>query len=717
MRLGMIVIAAALILASVFAPAFAHAEPKVIILGFDGMDPVLTQKFMDEGLMPNASKLAAQGHYSKLATSNPSASPVAWSSFAVGGNAARHGIFDFLRRMPGSYYPEFAMVTPSEKPLLPSQGLRYGIGIGAGLLAFFLIFVLLRFVAKSTPIRLGVALVVGGVAGGFATFAILTWVPSSLPIPIFNRLGNAFWEIAGEAGIKTTAIRMPNTFPSKATPNVKLLAGLGIPDVRQTNGTYTMYSSEKEASGDTEMGGRLVPVSVLGDRVESKILGPKNFTMKDKPGVKSLPDTTAPFTVKIDRASKSAQITVQGVTQRVEMGKFSDFFTVEFTLNPLLKLQGIAKFALIAIEPEFRLYLTPVNFNPAKMPPNVRISNPANFSAQLAGANGLYKTLGWQEETWALNELQITEELFLDDLYRIMGRIEKIIVSELEKKDSRLFVGVFEGTDRLQHMFWRYWDEKHPLYDSTDAQTHLGEFSKMYREVDRIIGVVMNRFVDDDTLFMVVSDHGFQSFRKAVNINTWLVENGFMTLKGQENVRDRNLDDLFGQGEFWPNVDWSRTKAYHLGLGQVYINLFDREPEGSVMKTDYEALQNELRQKMLAFLDPEDGTPVFKDVYRRQDIYKGPAYDFAPDIILGFNEGYRVSWQSSLGGIPKGLIAPNDRKWSGDHCSVDPSLTAGIIFTNRKVTKAEPSIFDIAPTVLQTFSLKGGDDIDGKPLF
>ncbi|MCZ7584852.1 MAG: alkaline phosphatase family protein [Deltaproteobacteria bacterium] len=423
-----------------------------------------------------------------------------------------------------------------------------------------------------------------------------------------------------------------------------------------------------------------------------------------------------PFTVKIDRAAHKASITVQGVTQTIGEGEFSDFFTFTFKLNPLIKLEGLAKFALLETDPDFRLYLAPVNFSPANPPPTVRLSTPQDFVKQLTKEVGLFKTLGWQEETWALNEMQIGEDLFLDDLFVTMADIEKIIVNELEKRDWRLFIGVFEATDRLQHMFWRYLDPAHPLYDPKEAALRERAFAKLYGEVDRVIGLVMDKYVDGETHFIVMSDHGFRSFRKAVNINTWFVENGFMALKGMDNVRDRNLDDLFGQGEFWPNVDWARTKAYHLGLGNIYLNLFGREPQGAVHRVDYEKVQQEIRAKLRELRDPEDGRPVVVDVYPRQDIYRGPAFDFAPDLIIGFAEGYRISWQSALGGIPKGVVVPNDRKWSGDHCSIDPSLTSGVILSNRKPTK-EPHIYDIAPTALKVFGLPPSEEMDGKPLY
>ncbi|MCB9488500.1 MAG: alkaline phosphatase family protein [Deltaproteobacteria bacterium] len=692
------------------ASAAQAAESKFIILGFDGMDPMLTEKFMAEGKMPNLKKLAEQGTYKKLITTTPSASPVAWSAFSVSGNPGKTGIYDFLRRMPGTYFPEFAMVSPSTKPLLPNDGTRYAISGVVGVVLAVLLFFLAKLATKSRAARAVIALVAGGVATGMTVFVFKTWVPKELPLPVLNRMGKTFWSVAGEAGINSTIIRVPVTFPAEDFPNGKLLSGLGVPDVRQTNGTFTVWETKRHNTTDTEMGGKLIQVQVVGNRVDTYLLGPKNFTVEGKPDVK------LPFSVEIDAADKAATIHVGEQTQTVAEGEFSDFFTFDFKLNPIIGLQGIAKFALISTDP-FKLYLAPVNFSPKKQPPTVRISTPKDFAAALAEDHGLYKTLGWQEETWALNENQIDETLFLADLKENFQQFEDILMDQIGQDDWRLFVWVTEATDRLQHMFWRYLDPKHPMYDEAQAEKFRGAFGELYHAVDTLIGKVMEQYVNDDTHLIILSDHGFQSFRKAVNINTWLVENGYMTLKGQEDVRDRNLDDLFDQGEFWPNVDWSRTKAYHLGLGQMYLNVFDREPNGIVPKEEYEALQEELRQKLMAFTDPEDGTPVFLGVYRRQDLYHGPAYDFAPDLFLGFNQGYRISWQSALGSVPKGLIVDNDRKWSGDHCSVDTSLTRGIFFSNLPINKDEPEIYDIAPTVLKTLGVAIPDDYDGKPLY
>jgi predicted AlkP superfamily phosphohydrolase/phosphomutase len=216
---------------------------------------------------------------------------------------------------------------------------------------------------------------------------------------------------------------------------------------------------------------------------------------------------------------------------------------------------------------------------------------------------------------------------------------------------------------------------------------------------------------------MIVSDHGFHSWRKAVHLNTWLVQKGYMTLQGQV-PGEKKLDDLFGGGEFWENVDWSRTRAYAMGLGQIYFNLRGREGRGIVSPgQEYTALAGELSVRLRnELIDPDSGQPIVRAVYKRDDVYSGEYLGDASDLQVGFEEGYRVSWQTTLGGSPQGIVEPNIRKWSGDHGGYDFATTAGVLVTNRPLLDGAPRIIDIAPTVLQFFGITPPAGLDGKAL-
>jgi predicted AlkP superfamily phosphohydrolase/phosphomutase len=215
---------------------------------------------------------------------------------------------------------------------------------------------------------------------------------------------------------------------------------------------------------------------------------------------------------------------------------------------------------------------------------------------------------------------------------------------------------------------------------------------------------------------MVMSDHGFHSFRRGVNLNTWLVQNGYMAFEGRLDDK-KGLEDLFGRGKFFEGVDWSRTKAYAVGLGQIYFNLRGREGQGVVSAgSEYKALQDEIRGKLLQLKDPDTGEVVFRDIYKRDDIYKGEYLQNAPDLQVGFNDGFRVGWQDTLGGVTRAVVENNNRKWSGDHCATATEISGGVFFSNRKINTATPHIMDLSPTVLKLLGAPIPSDVDGKPL-
>jgi predicted AlkP superfamily phosphohydrolase/phosphomutase len=254
------------------------------------------------------------------------------------------------------------------------------------------------------------------------------------------------------------------------------------------------------------------------------------------------------------------------------------------------------------------------------------------------------------------------------------------------------------------------------MYDA-ELEKNFGEaILHVYQRMDRFVGVVRAKYVDRNTLFVVCSDHGFSSFRKGVNINTWLVKNGYMKLKGQDDHR-YNLRDLFGGGDFFTNVDWSGTRAYALGLGLIFINLAGREAKGTVQPgAEYEQLCREIADRFRELRDPEDGAEVVKDVYLGREVYRGQRLNEAPDLVLGFASNYRVSWQTALGGVPPEVIEYNMEKWSGDHCSIDRRLVPGVLFANRRIALVDPELRDLAPTFLQFLGCPVPDEYEGRNL-
>jgi predicted AlkP superfamily phosphohydrolase/phosphomutase len=376
----------------------------------------------------------------------------------------------------------------------------------------------------------------------------------------------------------------------------------------------------------------------------------------------------------------------------------------------------MTQFHLAEAGDELRLYASPVNFHPDAPP--VPISSPAGLAADLSERLGRFRTLGWAEATWPLNEGRMDEDTFMEDLYRAFDDRAQVILDRLIRADWDLLVGVIESPDRVQHMMYRLIDPSHPMYDTALAARHGDAILRVYRRADTFIAEVLEH-LDPGTALMIVSDHGFHSWRQAVNLNTWLVQEGYMTLEGQA-PGEKTLDDLFsGSGEYWENVDWSRTRAYAMGLGQIYFNLRGREAQGTV-SPGREALElsRELDTRLRTRLvDPATGAPIVNAVYARDDVYSGEFLANAADLQVGFAEGYRVSWQTTLGGAPPGIVYPNLTKWSGDHGSFDYQTTAGVLITNRPISTDAPRIIDIAPTVLAFFGLTPPAGTDGRSIY
>jgi len=651
-----------LVLSDTPLPAQTEPRQRVYVVGFDGMDPTVTERLMAEGKLPNLSWMKEHGAMRRLETTNPAQSPVAWSAFSTGMNPGKTRIYDFLKRNPYTYYPDFSTVT----------------------------------------IQRG-------------TFA-LGFLPTKAPTVTNNRKGTTFWQIASGRGVKATVLEAPINFPPEKLQNGVLLSGLGVPDIRGTMGTFSYWATNATSLGDTEMGGKVARIQVdASGRARSVVHGPRNPLAKRSADGR-IPDLTVPVEFQRVRGSPgSVKISLQGRTRTTRQGTWSDWYPISFTVAPLISVRGIARFHVVEAFPELRVYFSPINFDPRKPP--IPISQPPSFSAEAAARVGLYKTLGWPEDTWALNEEAIDERVFLEDLHFTFDRQRALVWDTLERTDPDLFVTVFQSTDKVQHMFWRLIDPEHPMYNRRLAAQYGDAIDRVYMRADTLVGRFLEKARARDATLLVLSDHGFSSFRKAVNINTWLVRNGYMTLKGTDPVRDRNLEDLFGRGTFWPNVDWSKTRAYALALGQIYVNVRGRERYGIVEPgAEYEALRKELIQKFGDLRDPETDARVVRRVFPRDELYKGPYFKEAPDLVVGFERGYRVSWQTSLGGIPPEVFEANERRWSADHCSIDPAQVPGVLFSSRPLGSPGARIIDVAPTVLTRLGITPPTDMDGVDL-
>lgn len=622
-----------------------RTRQKVVIVGLDGLSPMLLQKFMDKGLLPNFRKLKESGTFRTLGTTTPPISPVAWSSFITGCNPGRHNIFDFLTRDPKTYMPVLALAEV-EKPAKTLSLGKYRIPLSkAGITAY--------------------------------------------------RKGSTLWGVLGKHGIPGIVIRVPVTFPPD-TFSGRILSSMGVPDLRGTQGTFSSYTS-LDGAEEKNTGGERFYVRVLNNKVKGLLRGPDNALLKHPEPL------TVPFTVHLNPAGGTATISLQGKETPLKVGEYSEWIPVTFKMGLGIKVHGICRVLLKSVSPDFQLYVSPINIDPER--PALPISYPLIYSLYLSKVIGRFSTLGLAEDTWALNENVLDDASFLDQCYINHEDRENMLFHELKRFKKGLLCCVFDTTDRIQHMFWRDIDPAHPMHKN-GSEADFTVFEDLYKRMDNLVGRLMEK-IDQDTLFMVISDHGFGSFRRGINLNSWLYRNGFLTLAESSDGKS---------GELFENVDWSRTRAYALGLSGIFINQKGREARGIVQSgLETEKVKNEIIQKLTALKDDKFDQIAISNVAKREDIYSGPSTENAPDLIVSYREGYRASWGSVMGGISSEIIEDNMKAWSGDH-SLHPDHIPGVFLCNRRMVSHKIRIMDLAPTLFKEFGVPIPIEIDGRPV-
>jgi len=509
----------------------------------------------------------------------------------------------------------------------------------------------------------------------------------------------AFWQYTSRARVPAIIINCPLTFPPDKVYG-RMLSGMGVPDLLGTEGTFTFYTSEPLLE-EKDIGGKVFQIS-KSNSMKLNLIGPRIDSLMGE-----TENMSVPFQV-ILKEKDVLRIKYQSQDFELKKGVWSGWKYVTFSLG-LKKIKGILQFYLVETHPDFKLYISPINFDPRD--PLFPISFPKNYCKELVKNIGLFHTQGMPLDTWAVNEKRLSEDALLFQANEIFKENTSILNFELNRFKRGVFFYYFGLSDTIQHMFWRYRDPGHPLYEKDAPQEYKDAIETWYERMDEVLGRVMQRLDNKDTL-IVLSDHGFNTFRRAAHINSWLRENGYLYL---------NKTDTKVGSELLRDVDWSRTKAYAIGFGAIYINKQGREHNGIVWSgEEAERLKEDISRKLRLWMDPKDNRAVVNKVYFSQEIFSGRFQDEAPDLYVGFNPGYRASWQTALGGCPEELMEDNLKKWSGDHL-FDPALIPGVIFTNRKIIKDNPSIWDICPTILQIVGFNERElkkcGFDGKPLF
>jgi predicted AlkP superfamily phosphohydrolase/phosphomutase len=571
-------------------------------------------------------------------------SPVAWSSFSTGTEPSRHNIFDFLDRDRRTYLPILSSVRVGSVKKFLSVG-RYRIPLEKPEL---------RLLRKSKP----------------------------------------FWAILGEHRVWSTVLRVPVTFPPTKFRGAELSA-MCLPDLLGTQGTFLLYTT-RPAGARFKEGGIRIGIDVLGNRVQTSIRGPENTFRAGSPPLE------LPLRVQLDRANRRAHVEVGAEKVELELGRLSDWVTLKFPAAPAITVSGLTRLMLLEMDEHVSLYLSPLNIDPDR--PAMPMSHPSYYATYLAKRIGPYSTLGLAEDTWALNEGVIDDGTFLQQAYDIDRERQSMFFAGLERLQRGTLVCVFDATDRIQHMFWRYLEEGHPAGAGRDTAVHRDAIRDLYKHNDELVGRVMAKLEDGDVL-MVISDHGFTSFRRGVNLNAWLQREGYLVMKPEGDA----------SAEWLRDVDWTLTRAYCIGLTGMFLNLQGREAQGTVAPADAAALKAEIIGKLSGLRDGECDEIGIREVFDTRALYAGPYVENAPDFLIGYNRGYRVSWDSATGVVGGPIFEDNVKAWSGDHC-IDPRLVPGVFFCNRNVDAEEPALIDIAPTALRLFGIEPPAYMDGRPL-
>jgi len=752
------------ILGACDAKPSAHQQA-VIVLGFDGMDPRLTEQMMDEGRLPNFARLRDQGSFKPLQSVTPPQSPVAWATFATGLNPGGHGLFDFIHRDPAppdmksgvKPYSAMSRTVPEESWLASALSWVFGDSIGWG--------------DYDIPLR-------------SSRHELL-------------RHGTPFWEHITRAGVPAWVYRLPANFPADGPSEGSLFAltDMGTPDLSDTLGEFSFYTNDPEFDFNRPItGGKAYAVQVIDGMVlpartvasgtvksmvsptefvfqgwtrlerrldgyagcvavfsrgtepgecmravtsvdvesrritleaapdvelkpglliklytRCKFNGPPNPAVRKASATASTPRAQTDFTVYIDPDPAAAIACIEFGDQKaiLRQGEWSGWYPVEFPIaygrfmgTVLPPAKGMCRFYLKQLRPHVALYVSPFNYDP--LDPVIPISFPKGFSAAVAEVTGRYYTQGLPENTKALTHHVLTRDEFLQQADIVADERDRLLTYALNHFGGGFLFFYYGGTDLVAHMFWAMRDPEHPGVTPKDREKYLHAVEDYYIRADRMLGRTLDRH--SEALVLVVSDHGFESFAKGFNLNTWLAQNGYA-------VQARPGDPAMPL-----NFDFTRTRAYGLGLNGLYVNLKGRERDGIVEPADRQSLLDEITRGLLRATDPVTGRKVVKEVYRGDSIYKGPYVAIAPDLQVGYWRGYRASWETILGSFPEKLVEDNLDAWGADHCIATDEVP-GVILSNRPIAVESPGLIDLAPTVLRALGLAVPAEMEGRSIF
>lgn len=634
----------------------AKTDAKTIVLGIDGMDPKLLRRYVDQGALPTFQRFLQSARFGELGTTMPPQSPVAWSSFITGTNPGGHGIFDFVHRDPAAFLPYLSTT---------------------------------RSFGSDSKLSIG------------------EWcIPLDSGRVELMRYGRPFWSILEQHGIPATIFALPANFPVIEAGPVESISGMGTPDLLGTYGTFSLISEVDVPGAQEWSGGRLLRVHPINHTFSTVLEGPSNSFRKDGAAAQ------LPITISRDPWDALVKIDIAGEQLVLKQGEWSEWIPLRFEFIPLFaSVGGMVRFYVKQVHPTLKVYVSPINVDP--LDPTLPIASPNGYAREVAQAVGRFYTQGFPADQKAVAFGALSDEEYFHQANLVIDENMRVLNYQLSRFDEGFFFFYFSCIDQNCHMLWRLCDPSHPLYQPNAPAELKNSVLRLYQRMDVALQEVLRK-VDQNTTLFVISDHGFGTFEREFHISRWLVEQGYTVLK-DGGAKD-NGSDLEDPGDMYDRVDWSKTRAYALGINGVYINLRGREPHGIVDPSAAQQIKDEIIGRLPLTIDPARNRPIVRAAYDGQKIYSGPHTFLAPDVLVGYHNGYRVSDEAVLGKFPRSIIGDRTNKWSADHC-FDPGLVPGVLLSNKTDWRPGPhAIWDLAPSILHSFGLPVPTEMDGRPI-
>lgn len=586
---------------------------RTLLIGFDAFDPNIFERLCQAGRMPHLARYLDSGNYARFTVANPPQSEVSWTSIATGLNPGAHGLFDFVHRDPATY------------------------GLNVSLL----------------PMKKGLA--------------------GTSFVPPYD--AHTIFDDAVSRGYPATALWWPATFPARRESPVRTIPGLGTPDIRGRLGVGSYFTTDADRADIANK----IPIHVLEeaskDCYRGQLEGPerkKRGTVEPTPHafqIERLSDQTARLSIgkrQFGRTAFKQQYTLK-------CDEWSPIIELSFRVGLIFSVKAITRIILVQNGADVALYFLPLQIHPLKSP--WPYGTPGGFVKDTWQAGGPFLSLGWPQDTTALEEGLISDEHFLDLCRAIVKRREQALMHHLDGFEEGILACVFDTLDRVQHMF---------------LHSHPELVEEWYVAFDHLFGRIERRLESlPDTRLVLVSDHGFAPFDYKVDLNRWLEEAGYLTAKDQRPTRANRRPSSAVRRRSLADIDWARTRAYAVGLNSLYLNLQDREGQGIVSPDEREALMHELATRLQRWQGP-DGNAVVAEALLQEDAFEGPYSAHAPDLVVGYAPGYRASRETGLGKWGPQAITANTDHWAADHC-IAASAVPGIIIANQNLLSNFPS--------------------------